>query len=189
MCGCAAAGAQREVLGLRGVVHVVGGPDVLRGPRPRCPAEAGRACFPAPSPCRGPGRRRKSHGQPAVAAAAAPTPAMAAIAPATSPAVGARAATPSAATATSPSSAATAAVSSMACAAPRSCARCPTFQEALYVVGSAYDLRWWLRLRPWAGQYVLVDVLVEGLRRAPAPTSACTPSAALRRRPVMEGGP
>ena len=27
----AAAGAQREVLGLRGVVHVVGGPDVLHG--------------------------------------------------------------------------------------------------------------------------------------------------------------
>ena len=33
-CGAArsaAAGAQREVLGLRGVVHVVGGPDVLHG--------------------------------------------------------------------------------------------------------------------------------------------------------------
>ena len=45
-CGAArsaAAGAQREVLRLSGVVHVVGG--------------AGRACSPAASPCRAPGRR------------------------------------------------------------------------------------------------------------------------------------
>ena len=46
-------------------------------------------------------------------------------------------------------------------------------QEALYIVGSAYDLRRRLRLRPWAGQYIHAHVLssvlgelgAEGLRR------------------------
>ena len=58
----------------------------------------------------------------------------------------------------------------MACAAPRSTS-C-LVQEALYVVGSAYDLRRWLRLRPWAGHYVWADARLrpgragaEGLRR------------------------
>ena len=53
-------------------------------------------------------------------------------------------------------------------------------------VGSAYDLWWWLRLRPWAGQYihVLGELGAEGLHNnpaAPAPTrsvAACAPSAA-----------
>ena len=102
------------MLGLRGVVHVVGGPDVLHG---RVPAKAGRACSPAPSPCRGPGRRLRRLRVPRPTLPL-PLRQLPAIAPATSHAVGARAAapkypkappTPSAATATSPSSAATAA--------------------------------------------------------------------------------
>ena len=52
--------------------------------------KTGRACSPAPSPCRGPGRRLRLQ-------VPRPTlPSVAAIAPATSPAVGARAAAPSA---------------------------------------------------------------------------------------------
>ena len=45
------------VLRLRGVVHAVGGPDVLRGCVFNVIVEAGRACSPAPSPCRGRDRR------------------------------------------------------------------------------------------------------------------------------------
>ena len=80
---------QREVLGLRGVVHVVGGPHVLHGrvlaallrPEERVLQHPARAAGQAVgcAAC-------KSHGQPA----AAPTAAVVAIAPATSPAVGAR---------------------------------------------------------------------------------------------------
>ena len=146
------------------------------------------------------------------AVAAAPTFVAPASVPATSPAVGARAAapsarpprypkappTPSAATATSPSSAATAAVSSIA-SAPRStsCARCPASSS-----GPAYDLRRRLR-RARTGQHVQAHVLSRILGQlraecaaaspaAPAPVrsaAACAPSAVLRRRSVMEGGP
>ena len=51
-CGAAAAaGAQRELLRLRGVIHVVGGPDVLHG------RVLAALLGPAPSPCRVRGRR------------------------------------------------------------------------------------------------------------------------------------
>ena len=109
--GSAALPNQRKVLSLRGVVHAVGGPDVLHG----CVLTA--LLRPEERVLQHPGRDRRL------------TPAVAANVPATSPAVGARAAaplarpprypkappTPSAATATSPSSAAT--LNGLCCAA------------------------------------------------------------------------
>ena len=83
------------MLGLRGVVHVVGGPDVLHGGAwPRLAPTAGEVA----------GTLAGAAGVGVAATAKAPP-------------------TPSTATATSPSSAATAAVSSTACAAPRSTLR------------------------------------------------------------------
>ena len=142
---------------------------------------------------------------------------MAASVPATLPAVGARAAAPSArpprylkapptpseATATSPSSAAPL-PSPLWPALRRAPPLVRAVQEALYVVGSTDDL-WWLRLRPWAGitlrrKYSAASwgswerkPFAAASPAAPAPTTrsaaACAPSAALRKRPVMEGGP
>ena len=64
-------------------------------------------------------------------------------------------------------------------------------QEALYVVGSADDLRRWLRLRPWAGQYIHADVLgcvlgelgAEGLHRR-KPCCSCAHEVRCRLRSV-----
>ena len=119
--------AQREVLvGLRGVVHVVGGPDVLRGCvltallRPeervlqhpaRAVGQAVRLRVPQPtllSPLRQLLPWQPAFQQPCPLSSARP------------PRYPKAPPTPLEATAASPSSAATAAVSSMACAAPRS---------------------------------------------------------------------
>ena len=139
--GRAAAGAQREVLRLSGVIHAVGGPDVLHGrvlaallgPEERVlqhPARATREAVGCaarnahgqPRRCRRTNSRRASQRSSNLARGGRKGSGpfcQAPRYPKTPP-------TPSAATATSPSSAATAAVSSIA-SAPRStsCARCP----------------------------------------------------------------
>ena len=122
-------------------------------PRPRCPAEAGRACSPAPSPCRGPGRRLRRLQVPRPTLPLPwqlrglllllPGP------PST------RRPRPRPWLRRRPLPPPQPPLPSMACAAPRStsCARCPASSRR----GS--DLRWWLRLRPWAGQYIHAHVL------------------------------
>ena len=216
-CGAArsaAAGAQREVLGLRGVVHVVGGPDVLHGaaalaptagevagamaattvgvgaaatgwvgcgtrrrrslrPGPRHGLGAGEHALPAsarpPSsqrPRPHPRRQRLPHPPPQPPL---PSPLWPVLRHAPPPA-----------------------------RAPR------LVQEALYVVGSADDLRCGCGCGPGRGNTFRRTnsaaswgswerkACAAASPAAPAPTrpaAACAPSAALRRRPVIEGGP
>ena len=177
-CCCRCAARSAEAAWRRSCCWRTGRPARLR---PRCPAEAGRACSPAPSPCRGQGRRlRRLQGpRPAL-----PLPLRRLLLRQRSSNLargGRQAAAPSARPPRYPkappatSSAATAAVSSTACAAPRStsCARCPASsrRRSYYVVGPTYDLRRRLRLAR-TGQHVQAHVLgcvlgqlrAEGLR-------------------------
>ena len=177
------------MLRLSGVVHVVGGPDVLHGrvlaallgPEERVlqhPARAAREAVGCaarnahgqPRRCRRANCRRASQRSSNLARGGRQGCCSFCQAPRYPKAPP----TPSAAKATSPSSAATAAVSSTACAAPRStsCAHCPASQEALHVTGPAYDLRRRLRLAR-TGQHVQAHVLSRVLRQLRA--EGCEP--------------
>ena len=194
--GAAACGAARSAAAGAQSEDVVGGPDVLHGrvlaallrPEERVlqhPARAaGQAVGPPASPTANP------------AVAAAPTPAVAAIAPATSPAVGARAAAPSAQVPEGPAHAlggdgdlCCRLLYGLRCATLHLLARCPassrrrSTSSGRPLICGAYSAASW---GSWERK------ACTAASPAPAPTrsaAACAPSAALRRRPVMEGGP
>ena len=150
-CCCRCAARSAEAAWRRSCRWRTGRPARLR---PRCPAEAGRACSPAPSPCRGQDRRLRPR-------PVSPLPLRQLLPrqPAfQQPCPRARAAALRPHPQRHTPSAATGAVSSMACA----------------VTGPAYDPQRPARLQAPA------------LMRSAA---ACAPSAVLRRRSVMEGGP